>query len=35
MTKERKEKRLVKNFITNNIRNPNKRPYQEYPKKHF
>ena len=35
MTKERKGKRLVKNFITNDIRNLNKGPYQEYPKKHF
>ena len=35
ITKERKGKRLVKNFITNDIRNLNKGPYQEYPKKHF
>ena len=35
ITKERKRERLVKNFITNNIRNLNKGPYQDYPKKHF
>ena len=30
-----KKKRLVKNFITNNICDLNKGPYQEYSKKHF
>ena len=35
MTKEGKGKRLVKNFITNDICNLNKGLYQEYPKKHF
>ena len=34
-TKERKGKRLVENFLTNDIRNLNEGLYQEYLKKHF